>query len=196
MHLLRKVQVMIYWHHLLETSISLEDAFAQFASNNKQDLYGAKVDGIYDDYVRLMIDKHNHHNRQLKGSVILVDSYDGSEHHKRRDKKSSIVSFSSQMFSHSTVKDGATPAQSCNILTWQQIEGPECAQNIFPVIKSVFERKKILREEGLESLLPGCNVSLYDLHDGKCCICLLSIHCGVEDTIPSYCENAGGVKGS
>ena len=71
------------------------------------------------------------------------------------------------MFSHSTVKEGATPAQSFNILTWQQIEGTECAKNIFPVIQYVLYSKKKMREEGLESLLPGCNVSFYDLHDGK-----------------------------
>ena len=36
-------------------NISLEDAFEQIASNNRKDLYGAKLDGRYDDYVGLMV---------------------------------------------------------------------------------------------------------------------------------------------
>lgn len=41
--------------------------------------------------------------RDLNGSVSVVDSYDGAEHHSRRDKTNSIISFRSQMLSQSAV---------------------------------------------------------------------------------------------
>ena len=92
------------------------------------DINAARIDGCYDDYVVMMVKKHKDGNIDLKGSVIVVDSYDGAEHHKRRNTKSSIVSFSSQMFSTSTLKSGkTTPTHSFNILTWQKMEGSECA---------------------------------------------------------------------
>ena len=122
------------------TSISLEDAFKEVITSSN-DIYVAKLDGNYCDYVGMMVKKHHDMKRGLNGSVIVIDSYDGAEHHSRRDKTNSIISFSSQMFSQSTVKKGNTPAQSFNILTWQQVEGKECAQNMFPAIRSVLESK-------------------------------------------------------
>ena len=62
-------------------------------------------------------------NITLQGKVIVLDSYDGAEHQKRtHKKKTSILSFSSQMFSAETLAAGASPEESFNILTWQKME--------------------------------------------------------------------------
>ena len=80
--------------------------------------------------------KHLGNNISLNGSpIIVLDIYDGAEHHRAIHKKrTTIISFSSQLFCLSTLESGATPAQSFNILTWQQMEGTECAKTLFPAI--------------------------------------------------------------
>ena len=71
------------------------------------------------------------------------------------------------MFCESTVKTGSFPSQSFNILTWEQVLGEEKASNIFPVVDSIYETKKDLIECKIPSCLDDCNVSYYDMHDGK-----------------------------
>lgn len=48
---------------------------------------GARIDGCYDDYIQLMAKKHHDGKNKLQGSVIVIDSYDGAEHHRRKNKK-------------------------------------------------------------------------------------------------------------
>ena len=126
-----------------------------------------KIDADYDAYMQILVDKHQLSNKnKLCGDIIMMDSFDGAEHSNNPRTCRNIVSYNSQLLSAGTINDGNSPAQSFNILTWQQVLGDEKCANIFPVVDSVYESKKKLINEGLESL-PSCNVSFYDMHDGK-----------------------------
>ena len=76
----------------------------------------------------------------------MLDSYDGDEHTKSPRNRINIVSYSTQMFSSSTVSAGILPTKSVNILTWQQVLGEEKSANIFPSLGSVFDMKQSFLE--------------------------------------------------
>jgi len=81
--------------------------------------------------------------------------------------KTNIVSFSSQICCESTVKSGVSPAESFNILTWQQMLGKENSATIFPVVEDIYKCKRELHLGSKLSLIPNCKVHYYDIHDGK-----------------------------
>ena len=112
-----------------------------------------------------MVKKHHSCLRKLEGNIIVLDSYDGAQHTGRH--KTNIVSYSSQIFSESTVRSGASPAESLNILTRQQVLGEEKAENLFPVVHSVFSMKQALYEGKETSPVANCQINYYDMHDGK-----------------------------
>ena len=70
------------------------------------------------------------------------------------------------MCSDKTIIDGASPAQSMNILTWQQMIGEENRTNLFPAIQKILEDIEKLKSEGFSDL-PDTKFSYYELHDGK-----------------------------
>ena len=73
------------------TTISLESAFEEVRKNSVECLDGARIHGCYEDYIELMAKKHRDRNIEFQGHVIVVDSYDGAEHHRRRDKKQHYI---------------------------------------------------------------------------------------------------------
>ena len=87
-------------------------------------------------------------------------------HNQTKKGRNSIVSFSSQMCSATTIIDGASPAKSMNILTWQQYIGEENRTNIFPAIKKILEEIQTLIINGIPEL-PDVKIHYYELHDGK-----------------------------
>ena len=134
--------------------------------DKEKNIEGARIKGQYDDWINYLVTKHEDHGRKLEGDVIVMDSYDGAEHMTLQKKKAGVVSFSTQAFNAYTIKEGNSVATSHDILTWQQYRGEENAENAFAATKAVYERKKYLRKNGLEKL-QNCNISYYDLHDGK-----------------------------
>ena len=82
----------------------------------------ARIQGVYDDYI-ILTDQtyHQQDNTNLGKNVIMMDSYDGAEHKNTNEKRTSIIFFSSQMFSKDTTVSGGSTAKNLNILTWQQI---------------------------------------------------------------------------
>ena len=82
-----------------------------------------------------MANKHIRKGRTLSGDILVINSYDGAEHTNTKKGKTRIVSFSSQMCSTSTIKNGASTAKRMNILTWQQMAGDEKRKSILPAIK-------------------------------------------------------------
>ena len=153
-----------------DTTINFSDAIEKIHASQRQldQVDAAKIAGGYDDYMIIMAKKHQQKNRKLFGNVIVLDSYDGAEHKRTRKGKTGIVSFSSQMFSASTVEDGASPAKSLNILTWQQMVGDKKDTNVFPAVKKIYSVKERMREAG--GVLPSyplVKFHFYELHDGK-----------------------------
>ena len=113
-----------------------------------------------------MVEKHISCNRKLEGNIIILDNYDGAENLKNAKSKTGIVSYNSQMFSSSTMDSGSSPAESFNILTWQQVVGTEKFQNIIPAINDIFKCKRDIMNDENE-LVSGCKVYLYEMHVGK-----------------------------
>ena len=108
------------------TQISLQDAFFNVEEHRRAEgINAGQISGTYDEYLMLMAKKHkDRYNITMEGNIIILDIYDGAQHQKRQqEKRTRIVSFSSQMISSSTLEAGATPEQSFNILTWIQMEG-------------------------------------------------------------------------
>ena len=97
---------------------------------------------------------------------MVINSYDGAVHNQTKKGRNSIVSFSSQMCSATTIIDGASPAKSMNILTWQQYIGEENRTNMFPAIKKILEEIKTLRSNDIAELL-DVEIHYYELNDGK-----------------------------
>ena len=64
-------------------------------------LKGGKVDGGYADYVERM-------GRGIEdgADVIVIDSFDGAEHSKSNKKRTSLISFSSQLFTPQMINSG------------------------------------------------------------------------------------------
>ena len=144
---------------------------------------GAKIEGKYIDYLNLMIKKHQSNERQVKGEVIVIDSYDGAEHYTSNATKASITSYNSQIFAKSMQHDEEeiSTAESFNILTWQQILADEKLENIIPVVESIYEEKSQLMER-TNSIVNECNFNFYDMHDAKM-LYLISIPVGLERII-------------
>lgn len=70
-----------------------------------------------------------------------------------------VISFSCQIVLANLLKDNQVQAgSSLNILTWQQMLGPEKAKSLFPVVHNIYSKKKEMRNGGYK---------FYDLHDGK-----------------------------
>eukprot|EP00978_Attheya_sp_CCMP212_P035636 scaffold156280_cov47-Attheya_sp.AAC.1 len=96
----------------------------------------------------------------MAGPLIVLDSYDGAEHSTTPGKRLSVVSYSSQIFSGSTVAAGVTTGGSFNMLTWQQVIREEKAPNVFASVENIFVEKKLL-------MAANPNITCYDMHDGK-----------------------------
>ena len=77
--------------------------------------------------------------------MIVIDSIDGTEYLKREKNVSSIISYSSQMYSPSMITENKTSAgPSTNILTWQQVRGVESTDVMIPSVQHHYENKSTL----------------------------------------------------
>ena len=146
----------------IATAINLID------STKDKEIPIARIDGVYEDYLLLMAKQHTDKGRPLKGSVVVLDSYDGAQH-KQTDKGNvSIISFSSKLLTAASIKSGCDAGSSLSILTWQQMKGDEKIENLLPAVQNIFENKKSMREEQLMStLITDSSICVYKLHDGK-----------------------------
>ena len=150
------------------TKCNLSDAIENIWKRKKSEdiVIGAKIKGLYKDYIMMMFNKHSRKKRDLSGEVLVINRYDGAVHNQTKKGRTGIISFSSQMCSDKTIIDGASPAQSMNILTWQQMIGEENRTNLFPAIQKILEEIEKLKSDGFSDL-PDTKFSYYELHDGK-----------------------------
>eukprot|EP00957_Ditylum_brightwellii_P201515 15326030-Ditylum_brightwellii.AAC.1 len=84
----------------------------------------ARVSGSFGDYVDIMsgnISKHySNHNKEGYNNeyVAIIDSYDGAQHLETENGATSVLSFSSTVFSEATINGGMSTSSPSNILTW------------------------------------------------------------------------------
>lgn len=151
-----------------DEGMSISTAIDLIESTKEKEIPVAKIDGVYEDYLLLMAKQHVDKGRSLKGSVVVLDSYDGAQHKKTDKETTSIISFSSKLLTAASVKEGCGAGTSLSILTWQQMKGDEKVEYVIPAVLDIFKNKKVMREEQLTStILPESNLCFYELHDGK-----------------------------
>ena len=172
----------------------------QVVSESKKQIAACNIEGECDDCVNLLVNKNKEkllsgeQGECLSGRLIILDSHDGAEHRKTTSKKFSIVSFSSQLISKSSVSLGMSPASSQNILTWQQMLGNETAANLFPVLQPIHERKKAMLQTSTPDCLKKCDFVCVIFIMAKCCACSLLIHCTTGSITLSCFASAKEVK--
>ena len=99
----------------------------------------AKIDGEYEDYVKILTDHHKNKSFDpfCNKRAIIIDSYDGAQHENTAKTETNIVSFSSKLVSEQSLRQGYGGGSSLNILTWQQMRGDKTARNVFPPIENI-----------------------------------------------------------
>ena len=103
--------------------------------------------------------------------MIIINSYDGAEHSKNHKSKTSLISFSSQLFNEKIIQElGYSTTSPNNILTWMKLRRPEKPQNVLPVTMEVCKEIKTIQEYPdniVKEQLDGKHFSIYEVSDGK-----------------------------
>ena len=71
--------------------------------------------------------------------MLVIDSFDGAQHHHNVKNPTRIISFSSQLLSQRSIHRIGSPAESGNILTSMQELCQEKPENLFPVLREVYK---------------------------------------------------------
>ena len=144
------------------------DVARRTISMPKEKMDGAVLDGGYGGYIEMLEKKHENNGRVVSAddeNVVIIDSIDGAEHHRSNKSVTSVISFSTSLFSPNWINSReVTAGSSLNILTWQQLRGSESILTMKPAVEEYFNSKKILRDSSDEKRK---NYFYYDLHDGK-----------------------------
>ena len=91
-------------------------------------LVGVNVEGAFTEHLHLIAKKHESKgNVMCNGDdVIILNSFDGADVIKSKDNLSSVMSFSSQMFTPSQIQEKKVRSgSSFNVFTWLQVIGKE-----------------------------------------------------------------------
>ena len=145
---------------------------AASAQKREGKVTGATIVGDYSTYVELMEKKFSKRGTRIDGqsSPLVIDSIDGAEHQRSKNKVTSVISFSSSIICPKLLKAGlVTAGSSKNILTWKQARGTESLSSMTPLFNSYFESKKAIKNEahGDQNVPDRSNYFYYELHDGK-----------------------------
>ena len=145
----------------------IEEALRQISDDSSDGIVGAKIQGSYEDYMNIMKSKHEMKGRTMKNddgaedSAVVIDSIDGAEHLRSKKRITSVISFSSMMFTPKWIQEReVTAGSSLNILTWQQIRAKESWHTMIPAVEEYYRTKREFREKEKQ-------YCLYDVHDGK-----------------------------
>ena len=170
-----------------------EDDILQHVASASQEkagtVEGSLIKGTYETYVQLIEKKHKDKGRPIgtMTSPLVIDSIDGAEHQKSKNKVTSVISFSTCIICPTSLKSGAvTAGSSKNILTWKQARGTESIQTMTPVLKGYLDSKLSLKNKAVEEQTAPNNENTtgvtaastsnnpdrskyfyYELHDGK-----------------------------
>ena len=160
----------------------LEEAANSHPIVVSQSVLVGKLEGGYEAGIKMMLRKTKI-KRKIddfignKEELIIIDSYNGVEHSKNHKSKTSLISFSSQLFNKKIIRElGYSTASPNNILTWMQLRGPEKPQNVLPVSTEVYKEIKTIQEyldNIVKEELDGKRFSIYEVSDGKMLYMLL-----------------------
>jgi len=97
--------------------------------------------------------------------VGVIDSFDAANHNITDTGGTSVITYSSQVFSADTILKGYTTSESLNILTWQQVQGKKSSNVVFPSILEHYNSKKELQDRVF--IKDDFKLNLYDMHNEK-----------------------------
>ena len=135
-------------------TVELNDAYDLVPKSNKEkgEIMEARFVGGYKNNLTYLLKTHKQKEKKFEGKVTIIGSYDGTVHKRNTKSDSSIISFSSKFVLEEILKEkGVTASNSMNILTRQQKVYNENPQNIFLLIRNVYQSKKVLRERKITS---------------------------------------------
>ena len=149
-------------------SEELEIVLRLASESTSDSIEGAKIEGGYENHMKLLMEAHRLKGREIKNNeVIVLDSIDGAEHLRSKNRITSVISFSSTIFTSKWLNEGHVSAGSSqNMLTWQQVRGTESLFTMMPAVKQYFEEKRVLALRSLNNA-STTKFRFYDLHDGK-----------------------------
>ena len=180
----------------IDIDLDEEMEFLQTAQVKDGDnIEGGKLKGDYGEYLQIMRNKHAERGTKIADNeqTIVIDSFDGAEHLKSKKKVTSLISFSSTMFTPNQMnKKQVTVGSSLNILTWQQIRGVENLSVMLPSVNDHYRKKgELYTDTQMKYTL------LYDMHDGKM-LYLLTHHSlwnrKKHPFLLCQCERGAGVR--
>ena len=160
----------------------LEEAASSQPIVVNQPVLVGKLEGGYKAGMKIMLRKTKRKRKfddfiGDKEELIIINSYNGAEHSKNHKSKTSLISFSSQLFNEKIIQElGYSTASPNNILTWMQLRGPEKPQNVLPVATEVYKEIKTIQEYPdniVKEELDGKGFSIYEVSDGKMLYMLL-----------------------
>jgi hypothetical protein len=180
-----------------------EDALRMFSAAEQGDEFiGAKLAGPFNHHIDLMVEKHNKLEQQLEDGddLILLNSFDGAEAFKSSKQVSSVISFSSSLYSPKQIQTKqVTAGSSTNILTWQQVLAKEELATTSLCLETwLQDRKGIVQGTTTPSKLPNSKVWCYDIHDVKMLYLLTQHSLWNRKNHPFLmcgCNRTGGLNG-
>ena len=81
---------MIEKYQLTLESIDIKKALKQIKKES-DGISGAKLEGEYEDHLKMMTDKRTSHGRNLCGSIVVLDSFDGANYYSNNTGNTSIL---------------------------------------------------------------------------------------------------------
>ena len=115
--------------------------------------------------LNMMIDKYLMMGWEVKGNMIVIDSFNGALHLSTNTKNSGIFSYSTLLFHPDYFVMGVCSATSTCILTWRNSLTVESRNTLFPLLKPIYKEHQLLQSK--LSMKEGCTFSQYQMHDAK-----------------------------
>ena len=137
---------------------------AQIVSKEKGYMM-AKIEQGFENYLQRMIETFLLRGWEVKGNMLVIDSYDGAVHSSTNTRDSGIVSYSTLLFHPDYFSHGVSSASSSCILTWMNSLTGESRETLFPLLIPIYKQQQLLRSK--VAIRDGCHFFYYQMHDAK-----------------------------
>jgi len=93
----------------------------------------------YEQYLNIMIDKCLLMGWEVKGNILVIDSFDGAVHLSTNTRGSGIVSYITLLFHPDYFMHGVSSATSTYILTWMNSLTGKSRETLFPLRTLIYK---------------------------------------------------------
>ena len=102
----------------------------------------AKRKRTFSDHIKAIMKKHKQNGIHAADNLFSMYSFDGAMMRQGTNKIVNMISFSTLLFLKTLQDFGLSTANSCIILTWQQVDGQETNRIVHASVKKHYEEKK------------------------------------------------------